>query len=221
MEDFCNTLAMYDYQIRQTRSAAIAGFLVHILRLHNSAKPIRQLRQHNPLQFVSTNARNIPIAHRILRNQDIVAPFIRLPRRGADTHMRHVAHEHELALAGALDELLEVGAGKRSGMLLGNDLLAGLGRQLGELFGERGAGREDGRAGGDGVHDVHDGAGGGAVFLKEGGDGGTRGGDVFGGQLAGGIPGWVSVSGTRSSTWVGFGLLRCSGNLGNNWAMQA
>jgi len=87
--------------------------------------------------------------------------------------MRHIPRQHELVLARRLDELLKIGAGEGSRELLGDHLLAILWRQLWEFLGERGARREDGSAGWDGVHDVHDGAGGGAVLLEEGGDGGA------------------------------------------------
>lgn len=144
---------------------------IYILRFHNSSKPVRQLRQYRLRQSLPINARNIAIANSITRNEDIILLLIRLSRRGADAHMRHIPGQHELVLARRLDELLEIGAGEGSRKLLGDHLLAVLWRQLCEFLCERRARREDGSAGWDGVHDVHDGAGGRAVLLEEGGDG--------------------------------------------------
>lgn len=113
-----------------------------------------------------------------------MAAVVGLARRRVDADVRHVAGEDDLLalVALLLQVLLEVGAGEGARQLFGDDLLAALGRQLVELGREPRLGREDGRAVGDRVHDVHDvgRVAGRAVFLEQRRDGAARRIDVFG-----------------------------------------
>lgn len=95
--------------------------------------------------------------------------------------------QHDLGAAGALEERIQVGAREAAGDLLADDRLARLGRQLGKLVGQRRARREERRARGRLVHNVHERRARRAVLVQQAHDALARGVDVGRLELAVGV----------------------------------
>ncbi len=162
-----------------------------VLRRDHGPKGIAQLLQHHGDHLLPPGAGDISIPNGALGQNNIIPLLRRLPRRGADADVGHVARHHDLVPPRLLEEIVQIRAGEGSGVLFRHDLFALFGCQLCKLFREMGVRGEDGGSVGGAMDDVDDGGGCRAVSCQEGGDGLACRGDIHGLEVAGCISGFT------------------------------